>query len=501
MNRNKGSFKIFLVTLVLLILSGCTSESDKEKQYVQNMLEIIEEVDSEMKELSKSITATGEVEADNFSKMIKQKQKEVKEAEVPKGLPKSVKDCEDNLFDGMEQISTAVMNNDPGSVETGQFNLTVSKIIYEGFLDGSITKESDDGKTETERSKEWKDELIRSRKKTIKRKDYYGEWESDEESDTYINLSISEKYLEDLNNGTKTKYTFDKMRTITLNVKQMRILFGDEDISDGTIRIMIGEKDKEELSITGHYYDGDSKRKNLLSTLIKVGGSVTESTSHDSSIEASEKTESSSSRTEDVQMPRDPAELAGTGTPKGYNEFNNEQQKAIGKAVDAVTNNLGVDRTIYNYTVESDVLSGSIYVGRFDDNELMDVIVLDDKLLDYKGILDSSSFAQLNNQTLEQFISGYTVASSTCSLAEKDGRVVIYFIMDEKNRSNGDAQKIQQYIELTRRVSNDVKNNVKTGVAVSLQEPFESDYSVTFVDGQPNSATKAYQSVIDKMSF
>lgn len=292
-----------------------------------------------------------------------------------------------------------------------------------------------------------------------------------------------------------------QIRTITLNVKQMRILFGDEDISDGTIRIMIGEKDKEELSITGHYYDGDSKRKNLLSTLIKVGGSVTESTSHDSSIEASEKTESSSSRTEDVQMPRDPAELAGTGTPKGYNEFNNEQQKAIGKAVDAVTNNLGVDRTIYNYTVESDVLSGSIYVGRFDDNELMDVIVLDDKLLDYKGILDSSSFAQLNNQTLEQFISGYTVASSTCSLAEKDGRVVIYFIMDEKNRSNGDAQKIQQYIELTRRVSNDVKNNVKTGVAVSLQEPFESDYSVTFVDGQPNSATKAYQSVIDKMSF
>lgn len=501
MTRSKGRLKIFLVPLVLLVLSGCTSESTKEKQYVQNMLEIIEEVDSEMKELSKSIIATGEVEEDGFSKMIKQKQKEVREAEVPKGLPKSVKDCEDNLYDGMEQISTAVMNNDPGSVETGQFNLTVSKTIYEGFLDGSITKESDDGKTETERSKEWEDELVKSRKKTIKRKDYYGEWESDEESDTYINLSISEKYLEDLNNGTKTKYTFDKMRTITLNVKQMRILFGDENISDGTIRITIGEKDKEELSITGHYYDGASKRKNLLSNLVKVEESATESTSYGRSSEVREETESTQNQSNPIPPPRDPAELAGTGTPKGYHEFNADQQKVIGKAVDAVTNNLGVDRTMYNYTVEPDVLSGTIYVGRFDGTELMDVISLDDKLLDYKGILDAKMFSQLKNQTIEQFVNDYRLGSASCTLGEKDGRVVIYFTMEEKNRTDGDEKKIQQYIELARRVSNDVKSRVRAGVPVSLQEPFESDYSVTFVDGQPTSATKAYQSVIDKMSF
>lgn len=251
------------------------------------------------------------------------------------------------------------------------------------------------------------------------------------------------------------------------------------------------------LLLSGCTTDRKKEEQNVQESS-KVADSVIESSTYKY---ASEETESTQDKTNPIPPPRDPAELAGTGTPKGYHEFNDDQQEAISKAVDAVTNNLGVDRTMYNYTVEPDVLSGTVYVGRFDGTELMDVITLDDKTLEYKGILDAKMFSQLNNQTLEQFISGYTVASSTCSLAEKDGRIVIYFIMHEKNRSNGDVQKIQQYIELTRRVSNDVKNNVKTGVAVSLQEPFESDYSVTFVDGQPSSATKAYQTVIDKMSF
>lgn len=499
MNRRKGSLRIFLTILILLVVSGCTSDSKREEQYVQKMLDIIEEVDSEMKELSRS--SMSEREIDNFSELLKQKQKEVKEAEVPDSLPKAVKDCKDSLYNGIGQISIAALNDDPGTLETGQYNISISEIIYEGFLDGNITKESDDGKSEAERSKDYEDALAKSRKKTIKKKDYYGKWETDENSDMYMSLFVSDKYVEDINTGNKAKYTFDRMRTIKLNVKQMRLLFGDENISDGTMMLIIGEKNKNKLGIAGHYYDGEGKKKIISSNLVKVEQSVTESSLSNDSSKENEETAPSSSKAGSIQMPRDPAELAGRGTPKGYHEFNDEQQKAIGKAVDAVTNNLGVDRTMYNYTVEPDVLSGSIYVGRFDGNELMDVIVLDDKLLDYKGIIDSNSFAQLKNQTIEQFINEYTVASSTCSLAEKDGRVVIYFTMDEKNRSNGDEQKIQQYIELTRRVSNDVKNNVKAGVAVSLQEPFESDYSVTFVDGQPTSATKAYQSVIDTLSF
>lgn len=499
MTRSKGRLKILIVALILLVLSGCTSDSKKEEQYVQRMLDIVKEIDSEMKELSRSpMSASKKAE---FSELLKQKQKEVKQTKVPDSLPKAVKDCEDNLYDGIGQISTAVLNDDSGTLETGQFNISVSKIIYEGFLDGSITRESDDGKTETERSKEWDDTLVKSRKKTVSRKDYYGEWESDKDSDTYINLSISKKYVEDINNGTKIRYTFDKMRTIKLNVKQLRVLFSDENISDGTMMIMIGEKDKDVLSIAGHYYDGDGKRKNLLSNLVKVEESITESTSYDRSSEVREETESTQNQSNPIPPPRDPAELAGTGTPKGYQEFNADQQKAIGKAVDAVTNNLGVDRTMYNYTVEPDVLSGTIYVGRFDGTELMDVISLDDKLLDYKGILDAKMFSQLKNQTIDQFVNDYRLGSANCMLGEKDGRVVIYFIMEKKHRTDGDEKKIQQYIELTRRVSNDVKSRVRAGVPVSMQEPFESDYSVTFVDGEPTSATKAYQSVIDKMSF
>lgn len=498
MNKVKGSLKAIIVTLILLTLVGCGSEVKKEEQYVQSMLEIIDEVDTEMKELSKT-SLSGE-NISSFNKSLKQKQKDVKQEKVPDSLPKAVKDCKNNLYDGIGQISTAALNDDSGMLETGQFNISMSKIIYQGFLDGSITKESDDGKTETEQSKEWEDALVKTRKKTVNRKDYYGEWESDEDSDNYIKISISKKYVEDTINGTKTRYNFDKVRTIKLNVKQMRELFSDENILDGTMMIMIGEKDKDELSIAGHYYDGDGKKKNLLSNLVKVEEYVTESSSYDRSSEVREETGSTQNESNPIPLQRDPAELAGTGTPKGYHEFNDDHQKAIGKAVDAVTNNLGVDRTMYNYTVEPDVLNGTIYVGRFDGAELMDVISLDDKLLDYKGTLDAKMFSQLKNQTIEQFVKDYRLGSANCTLGEKEGRVVIYFTMEEKNRTDGDEKKIQQYIELTRRISNDVKSRVRAGVPVSLQEPFESDYSVTFVDGQPTSATKAYQSIIDKIS-
>lgn len=116
---------------------------------------------------------------------------------------------------------------------------------------------------------------------------------------------------------------------------------------------------------------------------------------------SSEVTESTENQSNPIPPLRDPAELAGTGTPKGYHEFNADHQEAIGKAVDAVTNNLGVDRTMYNYTVEPDELSGTVYVGRFDGAELMDVISLDDKLLEYKGILDANTFAQQSNSNEE----------------------------------------------------------------------------------------------------
>lgn len=54
MTRSKGRLKILIVALILLVLSGCTSDSKKEEQYVQRMLDIVKEIDSEMKELSRS---------------------------------------------------------------------------------------------------------------------------------------------------------------------------------------------------------------------------------------------------------------------------------------------------------------------------------------------------------------------------------------------------------------------------------------------------------------
>lgn len=126
---------------------------------------------------------------------------------------------------------------------------------------------------------------------------------------------------------------------------------------------------------------------------------VTESSSSGSLNEASE--EATQNKSNSTKIPRDPAELAGTGQPKDFSEFNENQQKAIGNAVDAVTNNIGVDRTMYNYTYEPDKQTGTIYIGRFDGSDLMDVILVDDKLLDFKEILDANTFAQQSNPNEE----------------------------------------------------------------------------------------------------
>lgn len=135
------------------------------------------------------------------------------------------------------------------------------------------------------------------------------------------------------------------------------------------------------------------------STRSEKGG--TESSSSGYLNEAREKTKVTQNKSNSAKIPRDPAELAGTGQPKGYSEFNENQQKAIGNAIDAVTNNIGVDRTMYNYTYEPDKQTGTIYIGRFNGSDLMDVILVDDKLLDFKGILDANTFAQQSNSNEE----------------------------------------------------------------------------------------------------
>ncbi|MEK2536129.1 zinc-ribbon domain-containing protein [Tetragenococcus halophilus] len=102
---------------------------------------------------------------------------------------------------------------------------------------------------------------------------------------------------------------------------------------------------------------------------------------------------------------------------------------------------------------------------------------------------------------LEQFVADFEAPSSEYSLNVEDGRIIIYFILDEENRTEGDEDKIREYIEITKEVSEEVTDKVGEGVTVSLQEPFEYDYSITFVDGYPTTANEVYQDVLDQMNL
>ncbi|GMA07083.1 hypothetical protein GCM10025886_02340 [Tetragenococcus halophilus subsp. flandriensis] len=102
---------------------------------------------------------------------------------------------------------------------------------------------------------------------------------------------------------------------------------------------------------------------------------------------------------------------------------------------------------------------------------------------------------------LEDFISGFEDSSSDYSLIAENGRIVIYFILDEENRTEGDEEKIKEYIDITKTVSEEVTDTVGEGITVSLQEPFEHDYSVSFVDGSPTTSNETYQNVLEEMNL
>lgn len=102
---------------------------------------------------------------------------------------------------------------------------------------------------------------------------------------------------------------------------------------------------------------------------------------------------------------------------------------------------------------------------------------------------------------LEDFVSRFEDSSSDYSLSAENGRIVIYFILDEENRTEGDEEKIKEYIDITKTVSEEVTDAVGEGITVSLQEPFEHDYSVSFVDGSPTTANETYQNVLDQMNL
>lgn len=103
-----------------------------------------------------------------------------------------------------------------------------------------------------------------------------------------------------------------------------------------------------------------------------------------------------------------------------------------------------------------------------------------------------------SQEELREFVTDYT-ESLDYSLDVEDGAVVIF--PSDRDVPSDEADKIKNNIEFTKNVSDDVGEELGKDVPVSLEEPFQYEYSVTFIDGQPRDASADYGEVLTELGF
>ena len=137
---------LWICLAILLIIGGIEIfttyrlKTNQPKQYVSDMLNIIEEIDSEMKTLSKNFMDLGE--RYEFKGFMEDKMDEVSSREIPEGTPKAVRDTIDTLFDAIHKVNAALLTNDVKLLEQGQLCFSMAQAIYTEFLDGNIKEKS-----------------------------------------------------------------------------------------------------------------------------------------------------------------------------------------------------------------------------------------------------------------------------------------------------------------------------------------------------------------------
>lgn len=137
---------LWICLVILLIIGGIETfttyrlKTNQPKQYVSDMLHIIEEIDSEMKTLSKNFMDLGE--RYDFKGFMEDKMADVSSREIPEGTPKAVRDTKDTLLEAIDKVNTALLTNDVKLLEQGQLYFSMAQAIYIEFLDGNIKEKS-----------------------------------------------------------------------------------------------------------------------------------------------------------------------------------------------------------------------------------------------------------------------------------------------------------------------------------------------------------------------
>ncbi|GBD65931.1 hypothetical protein TEHN7128_0334 [Tetragenococcus halophilus subsp. halophilus] len=78
---------------------------------------------------------------------------------------------------------------------------------------------------------------------------------------------------------------------------------------------------------------------------------------------------------------------------------------------------------------------------------------------------------------------------------------VIIVSTTDKDAPEKEEDKIKQNIGIAQSISNHISSQVKEGVPVLLEEPFQGDFSVIFTDGQPTEANEPYRDMLTDLNL
>lgn len=134
----KDRRKILVVGSLLLL--GCfsmlSSEGLSEKEYVQEVVNIV--VDSDVKIKQTDVYSDEDMQdtADYLGKQMKK----LKNIKPPSALPQEIKDSHETLYEGIDKIRTGILEQDIEKIQAGQTIVSMSTVLYNDYIEKNQDK-------------------------------------------------------------------------------------------------------------------------------------------------------------------------------------------------------------------------------------------------------------------------------------------------------------------------------------------------------------------------
>lgn len=138
-HHQKDRKKILISGSILLF--GCflmlfSSGGRSEKEYTQEVMNIVNDNDLKIKETDVYSDDDMKDTADYLSKQMKK----LKDIKPPSTLPQEIKDSHETLYEGIDRIRIGILEHDIKKIQAGQMIVAMALILYNDYIEKNPDK-------------------------------------------------------------------------------------------------------------------------------------------------------------------------------------------------------------------------------------------------------------------------------------------------------------------------------------------------------------------------